>query len=135
MINTAMVLGRVGKKDSKPLKNGSDMTTLSIATIKKYKDSTGQSQEQTTWHNVSCFNKLSEIASKYVHVGDLVCIQGEIQHKKIENGERAGQYRYSINANDIKFIPKGNKADSESKQNTTKATPRAPFEDDDLPFF
>lgn len=134
MINTAMVLGRVGKKDNKPLKNGGDMTILSIATSKKYKDSTGQSQEQTTWHNVSCFSKLSEIASKYVHVGDLVYIQGEIQHKKIESGERAGQYRYSINASDIKFIPKGNKAESEPKQKKVKETTETPFEDDDLPF-
>lgn len=134
MINTAMVLGRVGKKDNKPLKNGGDMTILSIATSKKYKDSTGQPQEQTTWHNVSCFNKLSEIASKYVHVGDLVYIQGEIQHKKIESGERAGQYRYSINASDIKFIPKGNKAESEPKQKKVKETTETPFEDDDLPF-
>lgn len=115
----AILLGRVGKKDTKNLKNGGEITVLSIATSKKYKDALGQYQKQTTWHNVNCFSKLSEIATKYVHVGDLVFIQGEIQNKKIEHGEGAAQYIYSLHANEIKFIPKGGK--SEKKSTTTQA--------------
>jgi len=134
MINQAMLLGRVGKKDNKQLKNGGEMTVLSIATSRKYKDSTGAAQEQTTWHNVSCFNKLAEIANKYVQVGDLVFVQGEIQNKKIEQGERAGQYIYSVHANDIKFIPKGNKSAGQSKPNQEKSQ-QSNFIDDEVPYF
>lgn len=133
MINIATILGRVGKKDMKQLKNGGDLTVLSIATSKRYKDATGQAQEQTTWHNVSCFSKLAEIASKYVHVGDLVFIQGEIQNKKIEVGEKAGQYMYSIHANDIKFIPKGGKSSGESRPPQTKEN-GFDLPDDGVPF-
>lgn len=121
MINQAMLLGRVGKKDNKQLRNGGEMTILSIATSRKYKDSTGAQQEQTTWHSVSCFSKLAEVANKYVHVGDIVFVQGEIQHKKIESGERAGQYAYSVNANEIKFIPSAKKQDSQSKLRQEKS--------------
>lgn len=135
MINVAMLLGRVGKKDTKQLKNGGEVTVMSIATSRKYKDSTGNYQEQTTWHNVSCFNKLAEIASKYVQVGDLVFVQGEIQNKKVENGERAGQYMYSLHASDIKFIPKGNKSASESKPRQEKSQQSMPFQDDEMPDF
>jgi single-strand DNA-binding protein len=117
MINQATLLGRVGNKDIKQLRNGGEVTVLSIATSKRYKDAQGNKQEQTTWHNVSCFSKLSELASKYVHVGDLVFIQGEIQNKKIESGEKSGQYMYSIHANDIKFIPNGNSASMEKSKN------------------
>lgn len=133
MINTAMLLGRVGKKDTKTLRSGGDVTVLSIATSRKYKDSTGQAQEQTTWHNVSCFSKLAEIANKYVNVGDLVFVQGEIQNKKIESGERAGQYIYSVHANDIKFIPKGNKPSSEAKPAQKKQN-GFDFQDDEVLF-
>lgn len=135
MINMAMLLGRVGKKDTKTLKNGGEMTMMSIATSRKYKDSSGTYQEQTTWHNVSCFNKLAEIAAKYVQVGDLVFIQGEIQNKKVETGERAGQYLYSLHANDIKFIPKGNKSAGESKPSQEKKPQANGFMDDEVPFF
>lgn len=130
MINYAMILGRVGKKDNRTLKNGGEITSLSIATSKKYKDASGTSQEQTTWHNVSCFSKLSEVANKYVHVGDLVFVQGEIQHKKIESGERAGQYAYSVHANEIKFVPSGRK--SEAKPAQEKKNRQYDFEDDDV---
>ena len=130
MINVAMLLGRVGKKMNKPLKNGTEITVLSVATNRKYKDSKGMHVEQTTWHNVSCFSKLAEIANKYVAVGDLVFVQGEIQNKKVESGDRAGQYMYSIHANEIKFIPKGNKASHSNGEESEEET----MEDDVLPF-
>lgn len=133
MINYAMLLGRVGKKDNRTLKNGSEMTSLSIATSRKYKDPTGSSQEQTTWHNVTCFSKLAEVANKYVHVGDLIFVQGEIQHKKIEQGERVGQYAYSVHANEIKFIPGGKKSSEQSKPSQVKS--QFDFYDDDIPSF
>lgn len=113
MINVGIILGRVGKKETKPLRNGGELTVLSIATTKNIKDISGKSTEVTTWHNVQCFSKLSEIATKYIRIGDLVYVQGEIQNKKIEEGFSAGQYSYSIHANEVRFIPTGNKEDKE----------------------
>ena len=120
MINEAILVGNVGKKDTKTLKNGTDITMLSIATTTKYMDSSGEKQSRVTWHNINCFSKLSDIASKYVHVGDLIYIRGEINNKKIESGERAGQYMYSVTAQDIKFLPGGKKKDAESKPSQEK---------------
>ena len=120
MINEAILVGNVGKKDTKTLKNGTDITVLSIATTTKYMDSSGEKQSRVTWHNINCFSKLSDIASKYVHVGDLIYIRGEINNKKIETGERAGQYMYSVTAQDIKFLPGGKKKDAESKPSQEK---------------
>jgi single-strand DNA-binding protein len=121
MINIAIIQGRVGKKDTKMLSNGSEVTVLSVATNKRFKDAQGNPKEQTTWHNVSCFAKLCDIASKYVNVGDLVFIRGEIQNKKIEIGEKSGQYIYSLHANEIHFIPKGNKETHQQKAKEQKS--------------
>ena len=133
MLNHATLIGHVGKKETKDLKNGGEVTVISLATSKKYKDSTGQAQEQTTWHNVFCFSKLSDIAKKYVHVGDVVAIVGEIQNKKIDSGERAGQHAYSIHANEIKFIPKG-KPVQQTNNNQTKSLADAHMSEDEIPF-
>ncbi len=127
MISTGILLGRVGKKQIKTLKSGGEFTTLSIATFKKYKDAEGKSQEITYWHNVQCFSRLSDIAVKYIEVGDLVYIQGEIQNKKIEEGERKGQYSYCIHANEIKFLPKGIKSDKAPKSNDDYFNEEIPF--------
>jgi len=125
MINEAIIVGNVGKKDTKVLKNGGEITVLSIATSTKYKDSSGEKQERTTWHNVNCFSKLAEIAAKYVHVGDVLYIRGEINNKKIEQGERAGQYMYSITAQDIKFLPGGKRKESTESKPSQEKKPAA----------
>jgi single-strand DNA-binding protein len=115
MINKASLLGRVGKVDSKPLKNGSSMTSVSLATTRKYNDAAGVKQEITTWHHVNFFSKMADVAAKYVHVGDLIYVEGEISHKKIESGEKTGQWSYSLTASDVKFITSSNKSASPAK--------------------
>jgi single-strand DNA-binding protein len=135
MINEAILVGHVGNKDTKTLKNGGEITVISIATSTKYKDSSGEKQVRTTWHNINCFSKLSEIAAKYVHVGDVIYVRGEINNKKIEQGDKAGQYIYSVTAQDIRFLPSAKKKDSESKpsQEKKRATYND-FEDSEIPF-
>lgn len=128
MINIAILLGRVGKKDTKTTKNGIEMTMFSLATSKKVKNQAGESTEITTWHNINCFSKLSDVAKKYINVGDIIFVQGEIQNRKIEKGEREGQYIYSVHANDIRFIPQGR---SEKKQNNNQSSDFC----DDIPDF
>jgi single-strand DNA-binding protein len=135
MINEAILVGHVGKKDTKTLNNGGEITVISLATSTKYKDSSGEKQVRTTWHNINCFSKLAEIAAKYVHVGDQIYVRGEINNKKVETGERAGQYIYSVTAQDIKFMQSAKKKDSESKpsQEKKKASYND-FDDDMVPF-
>ena len=135
MINEAILVGHVGKKDTKTLNNGGEITVISLATTTKYKDSSGEKQVRTTWHNINCFSKLAEIAAKYVHVGDSIYVRGEINNKKIETGERAGQYIYSVTAQDIKFIQSAKKKEPESKpsQEKKKASYND-FDDSEIPF-
>lgn len=136
MINEAILVGHVGNKDTKILKNGGEITVISLATTTKYKDSSGEKQIRTTWHNINCFSKLSEIASKYVHVGDSIYVRGEINNKKIEQGDRAGQYIYSVTAQDIKFLgsPKKKETETKSAPKEKRTSVYEEFEDSEIPF-
>jgi single-strand DNA-binding protein len=139
MFCSATILGRVGKKDTSTLKNGSELTMISVATSKKFKDSQGTPKEVTTWHRVNCFGKVQEIANKYVQVGDTVFVRGEINHTQIEHGEKAGQWSYNVNASDIRFIPKGKKEGQEetsTRQHSTSNNQKNhfEFEDDGIAF-
>ena len=131
MINKATLLGRIGKKDTKTLTNGTELTSLSIATSKKWMDKSGTRQETTTWHKVDCFNKLAEIAAKYAHVGDVIYIEGEIQNKKYEKDGQT-KWLYSVTASELKLLPQG-----EKKEGTGEAPPPAvnqSLAEDDIPF-
>ena len=137
MHNEANLIARIGKKDVRTLKSGSEMATLYVATSEKWTDKAGVKQEQTTWHNVNCFEKLSDIVKKYAHVGDLIHIKGKINNKPITQGEKAGQWTYSITATHVTLLPSGSKkTDDASKGNGNKHPHDFSSEDldDDIPF-
>jgi len=128
MVNQATILGRVGRIDSKTNANGLKITNCSIVTSKKFKKDGGQ-KEKVTWHNISLFNKLSEIAEKYVAVGDLLYIQGEMDSQKFTGQDGQERTRFYIVAHDLKLMPK-------SKQMATapKDDPYSAGTDDDVPW-
>lgn len=135
MINKVILLGRVGTKEYKTTRNNSFLCHLSVATNRKYLDSHANQRDVTTWHNVNCFNKLADIANKYINVGDLVYIEGEISNRKIEeNG--VNRMIHSIVANEIKFIPRGNKTpENPSVDNPIEnPTPDMEFDEESIPF-
>ncbi|HMF72305.1 MAG TPA: single-stranded DNA-binding protein [Flavitalea sp.] len=136
MINKATLVGRIGKKDTKSLNSGVKLTTLSIATNRKYIDSQGMHQEITTWHNVNFFNKVAEVAEKYAHVGDLIYIEGEISNKKVEDSNGVSKWIYSITGKELKLLPNGKKENIESKPNQEPESPISEdyFDNSEVPF-
>lgn len=134
MINKAQILGRIGKKDYKQIKNGGYMTTLSIATSRKYVDSQANKKEETTWHTVNFFNKVADIANKYAHVGDIIYIEGEINHRKIIGKDNAERWVYSIVGNELKLLPQASRKKDKTEK-TGSAVEEIPFiTDDQIPF-
>lgn len=135
MYNEITLLGRIGKKDAYPLKNGKEMINLSLATSRTWIDQQGVKQEKTTWHNVNCFDKLGEIAKRYAHVGSPLFVKGEANHKKITHGEREGQMSYSVTATHITLLPSASKKSADDEpQPPAKSSPSADFEDSEIPF-
>lgn len=105
MINIGQILGRVGKIDSKTTASGIKITNCSMVTSKKFVKN-GERQEKVTWHNVTLFNKLSELAEKYVNVGDLLYIQGEMDNQKYTTKDGQERVKNFILAHDLKLMPK-----------------------------
>ncbi len=109
MINIAQILGRIGTVDTKTTQTGIKVTNMSVVTSKRYvKD--GVKEEKVTWHNVVLFNKLSEIVEKYMSVGDMVWIQGEMESKKYITQLGQEKMSFKIIANDVKKMPKTKEA-------------------------
>lgn len=128
MINMAQILGRVGRIDSKTTGGGVKITNISMVTSKKYVKN-GEKQEKVTWHNVTLFNKLSEIAEKYVAIGDLLFIQGEMDTQKYTAPDGQERSKTLVIAHELKLMPKAAEHKPAPKQEIDPA-----FMDDDLPF-
>lgn len=129
MVNQGTVLGRVGKIDTKTTSSGVKITNCSLVTSKKFTKN-GEKTEKVTWHNITLFNKLSEIAEKYVNVGDLLYIQGEMDNQKYTTQDGQERIKHFIIAHDLKLMPK-----SKEHAAAPKAAPAQPaLEDDDIPW-
>lgn len=106
MINTAHLLGRIGNKSVKDLPSGNKLCTISIVTNRRYIDQNGKNAEADTWHTVYLYNKLAEIVINNTNIGDLIYITGEINHTKKESPDGTHKYFYSVNAKEIKLLPR-----------------------------
>jgi single-strand DNA-binding protein len=130
MVNQATLLGRVGKIDTKTTGTGIKITNLSMVTSKKFTKN-GEKQEKTTWHNVTLFSKLAEIAEKYVMLGDLLFVQGEMDSQKYTTQDGQERTKFFIVGNDIKLMPKAKEHKAEPKKEMTY---EEAFEDSEISF-
>lgn len=95
-VNKVILVGHVGKNpEQRVFASGESVTSFSLATSEKYKDKSGEWKDQTEWHNLSCFGKLSEIANKYVTKGTQVYVEGKIKTNKYT--DKSGVEKYSTN--------------------------------------
>ncbi len=123
-INKVILIGNLGKDpELKFLPSGQPVANFPIATSEKWKDkSTGESKEQTEWHNIVMFGKLAEICGQYLRKGSSVFVEGRLQTRKWQ--DKTGQDRYTteIIANEMKMLggrgdqSSGSASDSQSKE-------------------
>lgn len=94
MLNKVQIIGRLGKDpEVRYMPSGSIITTCSVATSEKYKDSNGDKQEKTEWHKVVFFGRQAEVAGEYLRKGSLAYIEGKLQTRKWQDQE--GNDRFS----------------------------------------
>lgn len=86
MLNKVQLIGRLGKDpEVRNLDNGNTVANFSMATSEKYKDKgSGETKENTTWHNIVTWNNTAKVAGKYLHKGDLVYVEGKITTRSWE---------------------------------------------------
>lgn len=129
MVNQGTILGRVGKLDIKNTTTGMKIANISIVTSKKYtKD--GEKKEKATWHNVSAFSKLAEIIEKYVTIGDLLYVQGEMDNQKYTDKDGQERMKHFVIAHEIKLMPKSKEHQPAPKEKSYDEA----FADNDIPW-
>jgi len=103
-VNQVTILGRLGSEpEVRNLPSGGKVVNLSVATSESWKDrNTGDRREKTEWHKVVIFSEgLVKIAEQYLHKGDQVYLQGQLQTRKWQNKEGQDQYTTEIILNNF----------------------------------
>jgi single-strand DNA-binding protein len=145
-VNQVNIVGRLGSDpETHTFPNGGSVTNLSVATSEKWSDkATGEKKERTEWHQVVLYNKLSEIADKYLSKGDAVYISGSLRTRKWQDSSGTDRYTTEIITRNMQMLggSGGNPGGTDAPANTAPVTRVASASDngggepffDDIPF-
>ena len=113
MYQSTTIVGNLGRDpEMRYLPNGNPVTSLSVATNRKYTGSDGQVVKETTWFRVSTFGKNAENCAQYLKKGSGVLVEGRLSPDKQTGGPKvftrpdgSSGATYEIIANTVRFLP------------------------------
>ena len=134
-VNKAILIGNLGADpELRYTPGGKAVASFSMATTERFKNKEGEQQERTAWHNIVCWGRTAEIANEYLKKGRSVYIEGRIQYRSYDDKDGIKRYRTEIVTQQLQFLGAREKAEDEQKQPPEAPEPKAPADDDDLPF-
>jgi single-strand DNA-binding protein len=108
-LNKVQLIGNLGRDpEVRVTGSGTRVATLSVATSREWTDRSGQKQEKTEWHKVSCWDKLAEVCERYLTKGDRVYVEGSVEYRQVEQD---GQVRYFTDIRAREMIMLGGRGD------------------------
>ena len=133
-LNKVFLIGRLGH-DPKRLcdKEGVPYATeVNLATSMKWIDKkSGEKKEDTEWHKVIFYGKLSDTAGEYLKKGSLIHVEGRINSKKYTSKDGVERTSYQIIASGMTMLSsKKDVIDDKPKQMPLETD----FVDDKIPF-
>jgi single-strand DNA-binding protein len=142
-LNKAMLIGNLGRDpEVRSTADGTPVATFSLATGESWMDKSGNRQERTEWHNIVAWNKLADIAKRYLAKGRQVYVEGRIRTREWDDRDGNKRRTTEILASQIVLLgsrPQGVDAGApqpvqRSSSELEPAVGDAGITDEDIPF-
>jgi len=121
------------------LPSGQPVTTMNIATSRKYTGSDGQFVEETVWFRVSVFGKQAESCNQYLKKGRSVLVEGRLKPDPATGGPKIWTRQdgtpgasFEVTAGTVRFLGRAGGDESGTSGDFAEAS-SSPIEDD-IPF-
>lgn len=132
-VNKVILVGSIGRDpEVKKTSGGKTVASLSLATNESWKDGKGERQERTEWHRVVLFEKLAEIAERYVSKGSQVYIEGKLQTRKWSDKDGVERYTTEIVGSSLQLL--GPKPEGKQEERKGNSRPQHDLPDDEIPW-
>lgn len=103
--NKVQLIGNVGNEpEITNLESGKKVAKFSIATNEFYKNSKGEKEQDTQWHNIVAWGKTAEIIEKFVGKGKEVALEGKLTSRSYETKEGEKRYVTEVVVNEILLL-------------------------------
>ena len=132
MYQNLILVGNLGKDpELRYTPDGSAVTNFSLATHRRFTDSSGERSEETTWFRVSVWGRTAESCAEYLRKGSRVLVEGRLTPDPGTGSPRLWTRRngstaasYDVTAHRVVFL----------SGRTERATDEREAEVDALPF-
>lgn len=104
--NRVILMGNVGRDPEVNDRGNGKVGTISLATTRRYKDTNGERQEETEWHQVTVFGHQAEFTERYVKKGAMLLIEGRLRTRKWQTEDGQQRSRTEIICESIQFAGK-----------------------------
>lgn len=142
MLNKVQLIGNLTRDvEMRYMPSGDGIASFCVATSRRWKDKSGQKQEESEFHNITIFGGLAKVCGEYLKKGSKVYIEGRIKTEKWEkDGEQKS--RVVIIGEDMKMLDSRNSEHSAprsehnrpSSEHSGQSAPAGDDFDDDIPF-
>lgn len=106
-VNRVMLIGNLGREpEIQYIEGNIPVAKFPLATTETYKDKTGQLISQTEWHTVVLWRGLAELASRYLHKGSLVFIEGRLRTRNWEDKDKIKRFSTEIVGDNLVMLDK-----------------------------
>lgn len=106
MYQKFIIVGNLGADpEMRYTPSGTPVTTLRVATNRRWTDAEGQTQEETTWYRVTVWGKQAETCNQYLSKGRQVLIEGDrIKASPYLNREGQPAASLELTARSVRFL-------------------------------
>ncbi len=141
-LNKATIIGNLGADpEVRSTNSGTRVATLSLATSRRWTSRAGDQQEKTEWHRVVCWDRLAEIAERFLKKGDRIYVEGRIEYRQWEAQDGQTRYTTEIRANEMIMLGSTGERDASpsapvpaASSDFSEFSGEALAGEDDLPF-
>ncbi|MBQ7268451.1 MAG: single-stranded DNA-binding protein [Bacteroidales bacterium] len=110
-LNKVMLIGNVGKDPEVRYLEGNNaggqqakVARFPLATSERYRDRSGETRENTEWHNISCWRNNADVVERFVKKGTQLYIEGRIRTRQWTDQTGNKRYQTEIEADTIQLL-------------------------------
>lgn len=106
MLNKVFIQGNLVKDpDYRETPNGQPVCSLRLASSRKFKTSSGQMQEKTTFVKIKTFGTLAKTCRQFLSKGSPVIFEGKLELEEWQSKDGQHRQELVVNAENLEFLP------------------------------
>ena len=117
-VNKVILVGNVGRDPEVRYLDGQNaqgaqtkVATFTLATSERYKDRSGETRENTEWHNIVAWRQSADVAERFVKKGTQLYIEGKLRTRSFTDAQGVKKYTTEVVVDTLQLL--GRREDSQ----------------------